>query len=107
MPTSLTRRVLVLSFVAVGTVLVIGAGLWFRRTEYLWRNPLDGVRFQTVTDLDGGEQAAAVSRDGQFVAFLSARDGQMDVWVTQLGSGQFHNLTGGTASEIVNPSVRT
>ena len=35
------------------------------------------------------EQAAAVSRDGQFVAFLSARDGQMDVWVTQAGAGQF------------------
>jgi len=40
-------------------------------------------------------QAAAVSRDGHFVAFLSDRDGQMDVWVTQAGSGEFHNLTRG------------
>src|SRR5579863_9580739 len=55
MPASLTRRLLVLSFVAVGVVLVIGAGLWFRRTEFLWRNPLDGARFQTVTDFDGVE----------------------------------------------------
>jgi len=31
----------------------------------------------------------------------------MDVWVTQVGSGQFHNLTYGSASELVNPSVRT
>jgi Tol biopolymer transport system component len=53
------------------------------------------------------EQAAAVSRDGHFVAFLSDRDGQMDVWVTQVGSGQFHNLTRGSAPELVNPSVRT
>jgi Tol biopolymer transport system component len=53
------------------------------------------------------EQAAAVSRDGQFVAFLSDRDGHQDVWVTQLGSGQFHNLTQGTAPELVNPSIRT
>ena len=53
------------------------------------------------------EQAAAVSRDGHFVAFLSDRDGQMDVWVTQVGSGQFHNLTRGSAPELANPSVRT
>src|SRR6202521_1802074 len=31
----------------------------------------------------------------------------MDVWVTQIGSGQFHNLTHGSAPELVNPSVRT
>ena len=41
------------------------------------------------------------------MAFLSDRDGQMDVWVTQVGSGQFHNLTRGSAPELVNPSVRT
>jgi Tol biopolymer transport system component len=75
--------------------------------EYFWRNPIANARFQTVTDFDGVEEAAAVSRDGQFVAFLSDRDGKMDVWVTQLGSGQFHNLTRGSAPELVNPSVRT
>src|SRR4029434_9249730 len=47
-----------------------------------------------------------VSRDGRVVAFLSDRDGQMDVWVTQLGSGQFHNLTRGAVAELENPSVR-
>ena len=31
----------------------------------------------------------------------------MDVWVTQAGSGQFHNLTHGSMPELVNPSVRT
>ena len=77
------------------------------RTEYFWRNPIADARFQTVTDFDGVEQAAAVSRDGHFVAFLSDRDGQMDVWVTQVGSGQFHNLTHGSVPELVNPSIRT
>ena len=48
-----------------------------------------------------------MSRDGRFVAFLSDRDGQMDVWVTQVGSGQFHNLTRGSAPELVNRDVRT
>ena len=55
----------------------------------------------------GTEQAAAVSRDGRFVAFLSDRDGRMDVWVTQVGTGQFYDLTRGRVRELVNPSVRT
>jgi Tol biopolymer transport system component len=92
---------------AAVVALAIGVSLWLRRTEYFWRNPIADARFQTVTDFDGVEEAAAVSRDGHFVAFLSDRDGQMDVWVTQLGSGQFHNLTHGSVRELVNPSVRT
>jgi Tol biopolymer transport system component len=92
---------------AAGVALVIGASLWFRSTEYFWRNPISNARFQTVTEFDGAEQAAAISRDGQFVAFLSDRDGPMDVWVTQIGSGQFHNLTRGSVPELINPSIRT
>jgi Tol biopolymer transport system component len=92
---------------AAAAALVSGTILWLQRTEYFWRNPIAGARFQTVTDFQGVEQAAAISRDGQFVAFLSDRDGQMDVWVTQVGSGQFHNLTHGSVRELVNPSVRT
>ncbi len=92
---------------AAVVALAMGATLWFQKTEYFWRSPIANARFQTVTDFDGVEQAAAVSRDGHFIAFLSARDGQMDVWVTQVGSGQFHNLTRGSVPELVNPSVRT
>jgi Tol biopolymer transport system component len=105
--TSLTRWRLVLPLAAAGAALAIGASLWLQKTEYFWRSPIADARFQTVTDFDGVEQAAAVSRDGHFVAFLSDRDGQMDVWVTQVGSGQFHNLTRGSAPELVNPSART
>jgi Tol biopolymer transport system component len=81
-------------------------GFWLQRTERFWRNPIADARFQTITAFEGVEQAAAVSRDGHLVAFLGDRDGQMDVWVTQVGSGQFHNLTRGSARELVNPSVR-
>src|ERR1700752_2200551 len=88
-------------------VLAIGGMLWLRKTEYFWRNPIAGARFQTVADFDGVAEAAAVSRDGHFVAFLSDRDGRVDVWGTQAGSGEFHNLTRGSAPELVNPSVRT
>jgi Tol biopolymer transport system component len=103
----LPRWKFVLALAAVGTVLAIGASVWLQRKEYFWRNPLADARFQTVTDFDGLEQAAAVSRDGHFVAFLSDRDGQMDVWVMQVGSGEFHNLTHGSVPELVNPSIRT
>ncbi len=92
---------------ALVAVLALGAALWLRKTEYFWRSPIADARFQTVTDFDGVAEAAAISRDGKFVAFLSDHDGPIDVWVTQLGSGQFHNLTHGGAPELVNPSVRT
>jgi len=103
---SFSRWSLVLSLAAAGA-LAVGATLWFQRTEYFWRNPIAGARFETIADFDGMEQAAAVSSDGNFVAFLSDRDGQMNVWVTQVGSGQFHNLTRGSTPELINPSVRT
>jgi len=105
--TYLTRWKFILALTAVLAVVVIGVALWLLRTEFFWRSPIAGARFQTLTDFEGMEQAAAVSRDGQFVAFLSDRDGRTDVWVTQVGSGQFHNLTRGSVLELVNPSVRT
>ncbi len=104
---SLTRWELVLPLAAVGVALAIGVSLWLQRSEYFWRDPIAGARFQTVADFDGTAEGAAVSRDGQFVAFLSDRDGQMDVWLTQVGSGQFHNLTRGNAPGLANPSLRT
>ena len=91
---------------AVAITLAIAAIVWAQKAERFWRNPIEGARFQSVTDFDGTEQEAAVSRDGKFVAFLSSREGHTDVWVTQPGSGRFQNLTHGSAPELVNPSVR-
>jgi Tol biopolymer transport system component len=98
----------VLSLAAGGLLLAL-VGTWWRleRVDYFWRNPLTDAQFQNVTDFGGTEQAATVSRDGRFVAFLSDRDGRMDVWVTQVGTGLFYNLTGGRVPELVNPSIRT
>ncbi len=76
------------------------------RTDYFWRSPLDNARFQQVTDFGGTEQGAAISADGKLVAFLSDRDGPMDVWLTQLGAGQFYNLTRGRFRGLGNPSLR-
>jgi Tol biopolymer transport system component len=70
-------------------------------------DPLKGARYSMLTEFDGAEQAAALSRDGQFAAFLSDRDGSNDVWVTHVGTGEFHNLTQGRAAELVNEDVRS
>ena len=88
--------------IAVGAALL----LWMERNDRFWRNPLAAATYQTITGFDGQNGAAAVSRDGQFVAFLSDRGGSTDVWVTQIGSGQFHNLTHGLEGEFINPSIR-
>ena len=105
--TFLSRWTFALPLAVAVAVLAIGASLWLHKTEYFWRNPIADARFQTVSDFDGLEQAAAISRDGHLVAFLSDRDGHTDVWLTQAGSGEFHNLTHGSAPELVNPSIRT
>lgn len=90
----------------VAAVIVAGSIFWIQRSESSWRNPIAGARFQRVTDFDGVTQSAALSRDGQLLAFLSDRDGQMDVWITQVGSAEFHNLTRGSEPGLVNPSIR-
>jgi Tol biopolymer transport system component/tRNA A-37 threonylcarbamoyl transferase component Bud32 len=69
-------------------------------------NPFEGATFTKLTDFEGAEQHAAISRDGKFVAFLSDRDGKWDIWVTQVGTGDFHNLTNGSVQELRNPEVR-
>jgi Tol biopolymer transport system component len=89
-------------------VALLAATIWFLdRRDAFWRSPIAEARFVKVTDFEGTEQAAAISRDGKFVAFLSDRDGRFDVWVTRIGTGQFYNLTRGAPRELVNPSVRT
>jgi WD40-like Beta Propeller Repeat len=101
------RRRLWLWCAAMAMVLAATAVGWLQHAESLSRNPISDARIRTVTEFDGTEQEAAVSRDGKFVAFLSGRDGATDVWITQPDSGQFHNLTHGTIPELINPSVRT
>ncbi|HUP45264.1 MAG TPA: DNA-binding protein [Thermoanaerobaculia bacterium] len=106
-PAGRTRRWLRLA-AWVGTMtLVIALLALLDRTERFGQKPLSDARFVRLTHFEGMENAAAISRDGRFVAFLSDRDGQPDVWVTQVGSGQFHNLTAGRIHELVNPDVRT
>jgi Tol biopolymer transport system component len=104
-----SRKTVAVRWAAAGiTVVAAALLLWqFRQNESSPENPIALARFSPLTDFDGIEQAAAISRDGRFVAFLSDRDGQTDVWVTQVGMGQFYNLTRGRVADLSNPSVRT
>jgi serine/threonine protein kinase/Tol biopolymer transport system component len=78
-------------------VLASAAGIAWRLwvTDYFWQNPLADARPVRLTDFEGEELDAAISPDGKFTVFLSNRDGPLDVFVSQIGSGAFTNLTNG------------
>jgi Tol biopolymer transport system component len=63
--------------------------------EGIAENPLAKAQFTRLTDFPGSETDAAISSDGRFVVFVSDRDGSKDVWLNQLGTSRFTNLTQG------------
>jgi hypothetical protein len=93
----------------VATLVAVAVFAWRApRPPAAKAQPLAGARFSQLSDFGGTEQAAAISRDGRFVAFLSDQDGPTDVWVTQVRTGRFYNLTRGAVTDLAaNPSVRT
>jgi Tol biopolymer transport system component len=94
--------------VAAAAVLIAGVLAWLAAgAGYFWRSPLANARFTRLTDFAGTEQAAAISRDGKLVAFLADRDGQIDAWVSEVGSGTYRNLTHGDVRDMVNPWIRS
>jgi Tol biopolymer transport system component len=95
------------TFAAVLLLLVYTVLKFGYPEREMWRNPLAGATFTRLTDWQGIEQAAEISRDGRWVSFLADHDGQMDAWLTRIGSGSYRNLTRGDRVELVNPSIRT
>ncbi len=107
MPTGGAARRLALPALAAVLGLAAVAAVWFiAHAGYFWRNPLANAKFTRLADFAGTEQAAAISRDGKSVAFLAEGDGQIDAWVSVLGSGTYRNLTHGAVHDLVNPAVR-
>jgi serine/threonine protein kinase/Tol biopolymer transport system component len=93
---------------AAALVVLAGLGAWkFRAPGGGSENPLAGAAFTRLTDWDGSELDAAISADGKFVAFVSDRDGPFDVWVTQVGSGAFANLSKGRLKLLHRDGLRT
>jgi Tol biopolymer transport system component len=74
--------------------MIVAAVSWLRpRTAPGGDNPLEHATFSPLTNWEGAEEGAEISPDGRFVAFLSDRDGEYDIWLSQIGTGQFENLT--------------
>jgi serine/threonine protein kinase len=90
-------------WLAAAAALVVGAGVtawWLPRTDVL-ENPIANARYTQLTDFDGSETDASISRDGRFMVFRSDRDGPEDTWVTQIGSGNYVNLTKGSRNHVL------
>jgi Tol biopolymer transport system component len=56
-------------------------------------DPLTDATYSRFTDWPGTEAGAEISPDGRFVAFISDRDGEFDLFVSQVGTGNYTNLT--------------
>jgi Tol biopolymer transport system component/tRNA A-37 threonylcarbamoyl transferase component Bud32 len=93
---------------ALAVAAALGIVYWrLLQSDYFWVNPLEGARFEKLTDWPGTELDAAISHDGNFVAFLSDRDGPYDMWVTQVGGAEFRNLTKGLFATLLHEMTRT
>ncbi|AHG88424.1 protein kinase [Gemmatirosa kalamazoonensis] len=101
-----TAVVAALAIAAVGTV--VGGAAWWRGRDAAasWRARWANARIERLTDFAGDEVDAAISADGQFVAFLADRDSVFDALVTQVGTGQFVDLTRGAVPQLYNEDVR-
>ena len=81
---------------AVGAVmlsLAAAAGNWLARGAAPTTVNFATARFTVFTNWAGAEEGAEISPNGELVAFLSDREGEFDLWVSQVGTGFFHNLT--------------
>jgi Tol biopolymer transport system component len=109
-PAATTRRTKRMwSALAVAALLIGGALIWFTaQRDRSWHNPLASARFSRLSDLEGMGPAAAISRDGKSAAFLASHEGRTDIWVTEIGSDKYRNLTRGDSRVFVNnPVIRT
>jgi len=86
--TALGVGVVVLSLVAAGASWLI----WGASPAPV-ENPLANVKPMRLTNWPGTEEGAEISPDGKWVAFLADKDGQFDIWLSRVGTGEFDNLT--------------
>jgi Tol biopolymer transport system component/predicted Ser/Thr protein kinase len=93
--------------VTLAFVAGVSAPLLWQTAPSATEGPLASAVFTRLTNFEGTERSAAISPDGKFVAYRADRDGPLDVWVGQIGSGRFANLTQGIDDEYATdtPSV--
>jgi serine/threonine protein kinase len=85
-PTALGVAVVVVSLLAA-------LASWLTRAAPPADNPLATATISRFTSWPGTESGAEISPDGRFVAFIADRDGEFDLFVSQVGTGIFVNLT--------------
>ena len=74
--------------------LAAGVGVWEAGRPVIPQdNPLANAKFLPFTDWEGTEANAEISPDGRFVAFIADRDGEFDLFLSQVGTQTFRNLT--------------
>jgi Tol biopolymer transport system component len=74
--------------------LAVGVGVWeARRPATTQEDPFANAQFTRFTDWEGTEGGAEISPDGKFVAFVADKDGEFDIWLSQVGTGDIRNLT--------------
>jgi serine/threonine protein kinase/Tol biopolymer transport system component len=98
-----------LTVAAIILTVAAGAAIAWRlgyRSARSWPDRWSNARIERLTDFPGDEVDAAISSNGQFVAFLADRDGVFDAFVSQIGSGQLVNLTRGSFPQLFNEDVR-
>jgi Tol biopolymer transport system component len=85
---------------AATLVLAAGAAGWILHRAPDADNPLANAQLTRLTDFPGDELDATISPDGKFVAFLADRDGPFDIFLSQVGTGRFVNLTQGKEQNL-------
>ena len=108
-PASLRRRQrqwTMLAGVAAVAAVVAAGGVWrLWQQDYFWQNPLADATVERLTDFEGEEFDAAISPDGKFTVFLSDRDGSINAWLSQIGSGE-PVIINKSHSLSYNPTIR-
>ena len=87
------RRTWGIAAIVIALLSMFGITWALAQADFFWRNPLAAARTERLTDFAGDEMDAAISPDGKLMAFLSDRAGSFDVWLNQIGTDQFVNVT--------------
>jgi Tol biopolymer transport system component len=94
-----------LAIAAVGVSLLPAAVRWL--TPLSIDSRLATAVYTHLTEWEGAEMDAAISRDGRFVAFVADRAGPFHTFLTQVGTEGFRDLSSGNDNErnSLNPPV--
>jgi serine/threonine protein kinase/Tol biopolymer transport system component len=108
-PASQTRRWTLAIVAAIVVASLAALAIWLNRagTRPSIDSRLANATFTPFTNFEGSELDAAISPDGRFVAFLSDREGTLHIWLKQVGTGPFLNLTPGADDQRDRGPVRS